>query len=70
MHGQTYIKFKRDNMMETGSNYLEMYEKLEFQMPDCYNGCHRMRMHVSVEQKNLLGQQTSALVANHQLQMF
>jgi hypothetical protein len=48
-----------------------MNEKLEFPMPEGYNnGCHRMRMHVFVEQKNPLGQQTSALVANHQLQMF
>ena len=45
-------------MKETGPNYLEINEKLEFQMPDCYNnGCHRMRMHILVQQKNLLGQQ-------------
>lgn len=53
--------------METYPNYLEMQEKLELQMPDCYNnGCHSEQMHIIVEQKNLLGQQTSALVANHQ----
>jgi hypothetical protein len=58
-------------MMETGPKYLEMQEKLELQMPDCYNNsCHRKRMHMIVEQKNPLGQQTSAPVANHQLPMF
>jgi hypothetical protein len=58
-------------MMETYPKYLEMQEKLELQMPSCYNNsCHSQWMHIIVEQKNPLGQQTSAPVANHQLQMF
>jgi hypothetical protein len=46
-----------------------VWEKFKFQLPDCFIGsCHRMWTCVNVEQKNPLGQQTSALVANHGLQ--
>jgi hypothetical protein len=57
-------------MMEKGPNYLEMYEKLEFQMPVTTMAATECGCTFFVEQKNLLGQQTSALVANHQFQMF
>jgi len=40
-----------------------------FQLPDYLSGsCHGMQPHVTVEQKKLLGQQTSAFVANLWLQ--
>jgi hypothetical protein len=40
-----------------------MWEKFRFQLPVCQNGsCCGMWMHIIVEQNNLLGKQTIAIV--------
>jgi len=59
-----------DNPKELGPDYMGMWEKSIFQLPDCFIGsCRRMQMHIMIEQKNSLGQQTSGLIANCQLQL-
>jgi len=59
-----------DSPKELGPDYMGMWEKSKFQLPDCFTGnwC-RMKMHVIIEQNNSFGQQTSGLIANCWLQL-